>query len=188
MSAAAPSSDLPGTNHQVDNNNNNTDSSEREETTRTPPPRDDEDASVGVDDDDDTSDNNDNAVEVEDVLSSEDDRKDPGLLRELLYRMNPTQCLPTTQCFSAAAAAAAASAQSSSCHNPFLCDEVDVEDVTALLLKDIQHEGKSRTVALQKLYRLTDKERKENRYVTCRVLQTIELLFLRKGDCQKLKR
>jgi hypothetical protein len=47
-------------------------------------------------------------------------------------------------------------------------DETDSEDVSQVvkpLLKDIGKDGKTRAVALQKLYRMTDRERQRNRYV-----------------------
>lgn len=48
------------------------------------------------------------------------------------------------------------------CHNP-LFDEQDVEELVIHWLVDLKNEGKARTVALQRLYRLTDRERHYNR-------------------------
>ena len=81
----------------------------------------------------------------------------PNFVQQLLQRMSPSHCLSggdadtTTGCHVVG-----------DCHNP-LFDDGDVEEIAVSLLKDIQKEGKLRTVALQKLYRLTDRERKHHR-------------------------
>lgn len=55
--------------------------------------------------------------------------------------------------------------QQSSCTCPTLLpdDDGSVGDVVQILLQDLKRDGKARSVALQNLYRLTDRERRHNR-------------------------
>lgn len=89
------------------------------------------------------------SIEAEDLSAEKEERV--GIFRQLLHRMSPAQCL--------------APSGGASCHNP-LFDEKDVEDIVSTLLLDVKHPGKLRSSALLKLYRLTDRERQENRYVS----------------------
>lgn len=73
-----------------------------------------------------------------------------GIWKKILDSMNPAVCL----------------APATACSHVLLDDEViEYNDVVPPMLRDIQHPGKSRTTALQKLYRFTDKEHQKNRYV-----------------------
>jgi hypothetical protein len=91
------------------------------------------------------------AIEAEDISGVES--PPVGILKQLLHRMNPAQCLAGVE-----------GGGAPSCHNP-LFDAVDVEEIVEHLLHDLKHEGKLRHHAMHKLYRLTDRERKHNRYV-----------------------
>jgi hypothetical protein len=102
-----------------------------------------------------SSNNYDDGNEEEDAIEAEDisvESPPVGILNQLLHRMNPAQCLT------------GGGEGTPSCHNP-LFDEVDIEEIVEHLLHDLKHEGKIRHHALHKLYRLTDRERKHNRYV-----------------------
>lgn len=91
-------------------------------------------------------------VEAEDIIQEEKGQPSSSAssLQQFLERISPTQCLGPVRDNAAA------------CHNP-LFDEEDIEDIVEVLLKDLKNEGKLRTAALQKLYRMTDRERQQNR-------------------------
>jgi hypothetical protein len=83
-----------------------------------------------------------------------------SLFQQLLHSMNPVQCL---------------SPSIGRCSNPLGFDDdddanneknrINFEKEVPPLLKDLEHEGKLRTTALQKLYRMTDKDNQKNRCV-----------------------
>lgn len=88
-----------------------------------------------------------------DRIESEDIPEQPTpFYMELLKRMNPQVCL-TAEC-------------GTGIYKTCLADEVEeFEWLLPGLLRDIQAGKRTRTAALQKLYRLVDKEHKDNRYV-----------------------
>ena len=97
------------------------------------------------------------SVESQDV----DDAPPLSFFQTLLHSMNPAHCL---------APSGAAGGVVSACTNPLLDEDdddahpaVNFDVVIPPLLKDLQHEGKARTNALQTLYRMTDKENHKNR-------------------------
>jgi hypothetical protein len=85
-----------------------------------------------------------------------------SIFQQLLHSMNPVQCLSPTVI--------------ARCSNPLADDDDDNGPTSKVrpaayfakevppLLKDLEHEGKLRTTALQKLYRMTDKDNQKNRY------------------------
>jgi hypothetical protein len=98
----------------------------------------------------DYSDETGNTIETDDPS-----REHPqNFFRHLLHRMSPSHCF--------SGADEEATIVSGGCHNP-LFSEQDIEDIVPSLLRDLRNEGKLRSICLQKLYRLTDRERKQNR-------------------------
>jgi hypothetical protein len=83
-------------------------------------------------------------------------KKSGSFLRDLVCRMSPSQCLASTADIS--------------CHNPLFDDEDNpaYDRILPKLLKDLASDGKPRNQALHRLYRLTDRERQVNRYVSMR--------------------
>lgn len=97
-------------------------------------------------------------VEAQDL---ETDTEPTSLLMQILSGLNPNACL-------AEVSYATSSYQHEvSCHNP-LFGEPDLLGNVEKLLLDVQRDigNKYRTIALQRLYRLTDREHRQNRYVT----------------------
>lgn len=102
------------------------------------------------DGDDDTKDvQNDAGV---DEVDSEDVPQFPnGLWQQLWSRMNPAVCLaPDTACTGTVLGDATA---------------IDLDREVPKLLRDLKQPGNERTEALQRLYKLSDRQRKNNRYV-----------------------
>ena len=89
------------------------------------------------------------AVESADV-EPEQQSAGGAILKKLWESMNPAMCL----------------APATACTHVLLDEEiVEYNNVVPPMLRDMKHAGKSRTTALQKLYRFTDKEHQKNRYV-----------------------
>lgn len=88
-----------------------------------------------------------NVVEAADI----DQGKSRNFLIQLLDRMSPRNCLAPMNVVA--------------CHI-LEEDAVDFDDVMPGILRNIRKGGKIKTKALQKLYQMTDRERKQNRYVS----------------------
>jgi len=87
----------------------------------------------------------DNAVDSSEVDGSQSN----SFVKQLLQRMRPKQCLAPSV---------------SSCTHPLFEEAgIDFDSEIPPMLKDLRTEGKLRTAALQRLYRMTDRERKQNR-------------------------
>jgi hypothetical protein len=88
---------------------------------------------------------NDNLLQLE---SEDVEPNTDGIWKKLWDSMNPSVCLgPAT-----------------ACTNVLTDDEtIDYNSVVPPMLRDMQHTGKQRTAALEKLYRFTDRERYQNR-------------------------
>jgi hypothetical protein len=96
-----------------------------------------------------TSSTHDNVVESSDIGG-----KPPNILTQLLERMSPRHCLGSTH-----------GGSSTSCHDFILQDDpVDFDGVMPTILRDVRKDRKLRVDALRKLYQMTDRERKQNRY------------------------
>jgi hypothetical protein len=92
----------------------------------------------------------DNVIDSADI----DPEKPRSILLQLLDRMSPRNCLGPI-------------GGAASCHSIILEeDAIDFDDVMPGILEDVRSEGKKKTVALQRLYQMTDRERKQNRYVS----------------------
>jgi hypothetical protein len=97
-----------------------------------------------------------------------------NIFQQLLQSMNPAQCLSPTIVLR--------------CSNPLADDDDNDKSRPASyfakevppLLKDLEHEGKLRTTALQKLYRMTDKDNQKNRCV--------HLTYYARGDSSAISR
>jgi len=116
-------------------------------------------------------------VESED-LPEEMSMKDRFSLQQLLQNMSPSACLtPATDAVSMCAGSAAFK----SCMGS---EREELESQVPGLLKEVRGGGKPRTVALQKLYRLTDREHHQNRVpVVCTTkFETVQNLVTALGD------
>jgi hypothetical protein len=83
-----------------------------------------------------------------------DQGKPRNILLQLLDRMSPRNCLGP---IGGAAA----------CHSLILEDDaIDFDDIMPGMLEEVRSEGKKRMIGLQRLYQMTDRERKQNRYVS----------------------
>jgi hypothetical protein len=86
-----------------------------------------------------------------------DQGKPRSILLQLLDRMSPRNCLGP-------------GAGAAACHSLILEDDaIDFDDIMPGILADVRSESKKRIMGLQKLYQMTDRERKQNRYVSLRV-------------------
>lgn len=88
------------------------------------------------------------------VDSADLETKSPNILQQLFERMSPRHCLGSVH------------GAGTACSTFILEDDaVDFDEVMPPLVRDVLKGGKRRTTALQKLYQMTDRERKQNRYV-----------------------
>jgi hypothetical protein len=95
--------------------------------------------------------------------------------KQLLQRMNPTECLSPTLMTAAKTSITAVQGCTTTAYKTCVAtDREELELVLNGLLKDIKYKphltnnatkSTARTVALQRLYRLTDREHAQNRYV-----------------------
>lgn len=95
-------------------------------------------------------------VESEDVDISPLGRTEPFSLKELLQNMSPSRCLqPAADIVTGCSTTAYTRCMGS--------ERDDMELQIPALLKEIRGGNKARTAALQKLYRLTDRDHYQNR-------------------------
>ena len=94
-----------------------------------------------------------NILESVESVDVEPEQQSAGgvIWKRIMESMNPAVCL----------------APASACTHVLLDDDeiIDYNNLVPPMLRDIKHPGKSRTSALQKLYRFTGKEHQKNRYV-----------------------
>ena len=104
--------------------------------------------------------------DVDDHVKDQHTSPKPSILQQLLHSMNPAQCLSP-----------GVNTVIGRCQNPLSVhddDDEQLDEATRLqnlqrevpqLLKDLEQQdgSKARTAALQKLYRLTDKDNQKNR-------------------------
>lgn len=107
----------------------------------------------------------DDCIESADVEPEQQLTGAEAIMRRLWESMNPSSCLsPTTAC------------------TQILLEDDDIieyHNVVPPMLRDMKHPGKSRTTALQKLYRFTDKQHQKNRYVSW--IPTLIILMMPRG-------
>ena len=100
-----------------------------------------------------------------------------GLFQQILQSMNPSVCFSPGSAGARSARGTASGGGTSgggtmtNCTNPFVeeTDIVDYDSVVPPLLRDLKSQGKSRTMALQRLFKLTEKENQQHRWVGCYV-------------------
>jgi hypothetical protein len=80
----------------------------------------------------------------EDITEGSEVEDQSTLLQQVLFRLNPKFCMGEEACSA-------------------IFDEKNVGETIQPLLKDLKSEGKSRSVALQHIYHLTNKDRRQNR-------------------------
>ena len=126
---------------------------------------------------------NDNGDDVESGSSN------TPFFKQLLLRMNPKECIsPTIVTAAQSSIVTAVQGCTATAYTTCLAsDREEFESVLHHLLKDIKYKASSattttsksiaRTAALQRLYRLTDREHAHNRYDTI-ILALASLLFL----------
>lgn len=117
-------------------------------------------------------------VDSEDIPPAKDARSESlPFYQQLLQRMNPVECIsPTVNTVANASVSAVQNCTTSAYKSCLSSDREEFEFVLHDLLKDIRvkyigvanHKSTTRTAALQRLYRLTDREHAHNRYVHAR--------------------
>jgi hypothetical protein len=126
-------------------------------------------------------------VDSEDIPSTEDllmnnnsdatTSTNTPFYKQLLQRMNPSECFSPTLVTAAQASVTAVQGCTSTAYKTCVAtDREELEYVIPDILKDIRyknsatavsrHKSSARTAALQRLYRLTDREHAQNRYVS----------------------
>ena len=109
--------------------------------------------------DDESTDDQNLEVDSEDIDTSPWGRTEPFSLKDLLQNMSPSKCLQP--------AADVVSGCSTTAYKSCLGSERDeLDHQIPGLLKELHAGNKARTAALQKLYRLTDREHRQNRLVS----------------------
>ena len=90
-----------------------------------------------------------------------------SILKQLLSRMSPAQCLaPETACAGIL---------------PQADDEMNFDKVLPTMVRDLQNGGKARSAALLRLYRATDRAMAINRYVRLHQATFSSVCFVTEG-------